>query len=228
MKQLLSLIVITIILCLSQTKDTNAQNLRFGLQFTPEFTSLKIQSDSIESRGASLRMSYGIVADYFFGDSDRYAFSSGLILNPVKGSFDVNDTTGMEVVTKVKYQYLEIPLMLKMRTEQIGPFKYFVQAGLTPSVALRTRYFINALDLENKKGRKITRPFNTSATFGIGVEYPINDSDSMAAFGGLYYSRGISNVVNVRKTHIKEVPIEIADKDKFSTRNFGVRVGIFF
>ena len=181
--------------------------VRFGLMVAPTFSWLNVLDSDFEGEGSRLSFSYGLLLDYGF--ADRYAISTGIVGVPGGGNYS-NDSTG---TINLRMRYLQVPIYLKLRTNQFGKFTPFGQVGIAPSFALSSRYDQESANIDNENANDITKPINFSIGGGAGVEYAIGDNTS--AFVSLDYQHGFLNVV---------------DKidDKMTNSNFAIRLGVYF
>lgn len=193
----------------------NAQDWRFGLSVAPTSNWLSTENKDIET-SSKLSFGYGLIADYEF--DERYAVSSGIFFNKASAKFTpepptIGDTSEIEL----KVQYIEIPFTLKLKTNEFGYLTYFAQVGLTPGLALSSRYdqeISGGEDIVNEKAKEFVNNINLSATIGGGVEYSI--SETTALFAGIFFQNGLLNV------------IEDNDGDSMSFGSLSLRLGIFF
>ena len=193
-------------------------DVKFGLSITPGMSWLRSQNDSIETR-AKGAFGYGLIIDYEFAENERYLASSGLYISHTGGKYSLKvDSLSQPGVVNLKVVYLDIPLTLKLKTNQYGRFTPYGQIGLTPSIAIRRRfdYTVSGQEIiSNAKANERTNNFNISLTVGLGTEYEI--SEDTAAFGALYLDNGLLNVIDDNDT-----------ADKVSRIMLGVRAGIYF
>ncbi|MEZ4886567.1 MAG: porin family protein [Chitinophagales bacterium] len=193
----------------------NAQNWRFGLTLAPTTNWLTNENKDIET-SSKLSLGYGLIADYQF--DERYAVSTGFFFNKAAAKFTPEPPTiGDTSEISLKVQYVEIPLTLKLKTNEFGYLTYFAQVGLTPGLALNSRYdqeISGGEDIVNEKAKKFVNNINLSATIGGGLEYSISETTSL--FAGLFFQNGLLNV------------IEDNDGDRMSFGSLSLRLGIFF
>ncbi len=194
-------------------------DLDLGFGIMPALTWVRSDDTDLETK-AKIGFGYGLIADYFF--APRYAFSTGFIVMHGGTNYDAFEpiSNNKILTTKLRLQYLEIPLTLKVKTNDFGNMTYFGQLGLTPSVLIRTRYdadFVDGSipDIESKSASDLTRPVALAFTIGGGVEYSL--APNTRAFGSLYFNNGFTTLLS------KDVS---DDKSTFSY--LGLRVGIFF
>jgi len=187
----------------SQSQST-VQKLRIGIYGDIGFSYLKPKSSDFKSLGTRLSYTYGLVVDNNF--TDHYTFSTGIRFSSYGGKLEYEDSlsvlgvmqSGM-MARKYRVNYLEIPLALKLKTNQMGYFTPFVQVGLNNGFRLssfsdddfsvaKTNDIISS---EGNDINDITSFYRLALEFGIGTEYDI--SQSFGAYAVLTYQNGLTN-----------------------------------
>ncbi|MHC2992259.1 hypothetical protein OB13_11905 [Pontibacter sp. HJ8] len=197
--------------------------LEIGVQFSPTISSNRFIAEdrhNFEKTSNTLRVGVGVVGDYFF--SNNYAFSSGLMYRSkgakISYTYDPQDGSNPASTYKddITVQYLEIPLTLKLFTNEVAPdvVIYFQVGG-----SLNTKV---AAQVNNKKiinGEKTAKRFNvfeTDAILGSGAEMQLGQSTKL--FGGITYHRGLSNIDKYYKNVLNDKNI--------SVKNNGVSIDV--
>ena len=184
----LSFILVGALACLSQTK--------LGLKFSPLFSSHKIslKSDQLEvfQGKTATRMSIGLIVDHPF--TDTYFLSSGLIYLPKRVSINLEEEDGGTAPTNpfesYDLNYLQIPLSLKLFTNEIAPdSSLFFQVGLI----LEFKIFDQALNEDYEFISKFNF-FDTAAIIGTGIEYRLGINTIF--FTGISLQKGLINIIN--------------------------------
>jgi hypothetical protein len=184
----LSFILVGALACLSQTK--------LGLKFSPLFSSHKIslKSDQLEvfQGKTATRMSIGLIVDHPF--TDTYFLSSGLIYLPKRVSINLEEEDGGTAPTNpfesYDLNYLQIPLSLKLFTNEIAPdISLFFQVGLI----LEFKIFDQALNEDYEFISKFNF-FDTAAIIGTGIEYRLGINTIF--FTGISLQKGLINIIN--------------------------------
>ena len=102
-------------------------------------------------------------------------------------------------------KYIEIPLTLKLKTNEIGSLTYFFQIGVSPGVNISAKKSFESNTqttvggtIRNKPGsedgienNKEINNFNLSMVIGGGVEYAI--SGETILLGGIQFNNGLSD-----------------------------------
>lgn len=151
---------------------TNAQDLRLGFRTLPSLSWIHSNSEDISSGGFAGGISYGLIADKYF--AENYALSTGLDVNYRGGSLEKAGNT-----SSYSLQFIEIPLTLKLKTNQVGPFRYFGQMGLGIDIKIHSNFDVN--------------PLGFALIVGGGVEIPFSGKTSFVA--GLLFHNGLSDLI---------------------------------
>lgn len=182
------------------------RKVRFGLQFTPNISWLKASSAGYKSEGAKFGFSYGLSFEYFM--TKNYLFSTGINLLKVGGklsydgvTYEFVNATPVKVKEDFTIKYIEVPLSLKLRTNEIGYLTYFGQFGFKlgfnykSSAEYEYTSESNTLNVlapasSNDVSEEINW-INLSLVVGAGVEYNISGNTSVAL--GLTFNNGFIN-----------------------------------
>lgn len=248
-KKALLLLAITAI-----TSSVFAQDkkVRLGLTLFPTLNVFKPDVDAIEKTKNGMGFSYGLLIDYNFGDN--YAFSTGLHINTTKGSVKYKDVAypnedrsiNAPASTEATYalKYIDIPLTLKLKTNEIGYITYYGQFGLGLGVNIKARQDIETtygpsnqtLNDEDIDIASDIRLFRTALVVGAGIEYGISGNTAIQV--GFTFNNGFSNILsgNVPEvdsngdvvTDANNNIVDSSQKRSATNNYFALNVGIFF
>lgn len=192
-------------------------NLRFNVHFDPQFAWMKSSdSDVIKSDGSIFHMQAGLQLDYYF--QDNYAFVLGFGINNLGGKLQYEDSVsyandrkdiilvaGQQV--KMNLQYLDIPIGLKLKTEELGYGTFFIQLGFNPMFNINAH--ISSEDgIYEKDDIK-----NSISTFCMGYhaeggfEYRLGGDTAL--LGGVRWASGLTNVTENDGTNLSPNVISI-------------------
>lgn len=253
----ISLLSLTALLMASgvqaQEEDTriDTRKLRFGAYVAPTLSWMRPTASkddknqfSTENNGSKIGFTWGLMADYNF--ADNYAFVTGLQLNTTGGKIlatnvDQNQTNP-SVVRKADFDYrlsfLEIPIALKLRTDDIQGFRFFGQLGITTgfNIGKKATYTVEYRDQDGNiataegdnvklKGTLGVPPVMFQMNIGAGAEYPINKK--LAAYAGIFFNNGFAP--DATKPDKYDLNYDGTFRDA-NTRlnNFALRLGLFF
>jgi opacity protein-like surface antigen len=184
-----------------------AQEFRFGLTASPLFSWFRVGGEEVESDGPRIGFQYGLIFEPTIGSVERYAFTTGVIVNITGGNLYSTDTSGKEYYSTVKSQYIEIPLAVKLRTNEVNYMTYYGLFGITPGMNIQARYHLEDGDgnviIEDDDIRDPTSGddynfFNLSLSVGAGVEYAMTENTAIT--GGIFFQNGFLNVMDNSST----------------------------
>jgi hypothetical protein len=173
--------------------------LRLAISTYPNIGFLSAESG--KSNGQSLGFTYGLSGDYEF--AENYCFSSGVLVTSINGTASIinfypyHNVNGPLAAYDVKYkmQYLEIPLALKLKTDEVNDLKWYGLFGFTTGFRLGARQDVElsgASLASNAKANNNTSFFRTGVVIGGGAEYGVFGRTSL--IGGLSYNNGLTDI----------------------------------
>jgi hypothetical protein len=177
--------------------------VEIGLKVSPSISYLRTSSPSgtsFQSESSKLSFGGGIFMDYFFGQN--YAFNTGLFLTGKGGTIsylDRNPTSSgpqVRVEQKIAMQYLELPLTIKLFTNEVAPdTRLYFQVGGSLAVPVQSRingdkYYTDTFDNNNQTSAG-SHVFDIDANLigAIGAEYQLGQSTKFLA--GISYHHGL-------------------------------------
>jgi hypothetical protein len=179
--------------------------VKLGLKVSPSICWLNPSTENYESDGISGGVGAGFASDIYF--TEQYALSTGFNFSFLNGKitypdviFSNNDTINGATSRKYNFVYLEIPLMLKMKTKPYGDFSFYGQIGFGTGFRLKAQAKdIFTSDGEESETGKIdftekTTLIRESVIVGLGMEYHLDESTRL--FVGISYSNSLNNVLN--------------------------------
>ncbi|MEM6829863.1 MAG: porin family protein [Bacteroidota bacterium] len=158
---------------------------KLGLKLAPVVASNRVTNDAqnFDKDGSALKLSVGLVVDKPLSDS--YFLSTGVTYLPKQVAFK-NDT----LAESYKSQYLQIPVSLKLFTNEVAPdFKVYFQVG----TGVEIKVFDEPEEADFVLVESLN-PIDFSVILGAGVEFRAGLSTTL--FGGISYQRGLVNAIN--------------------------------
>jgi hypothetical protein len=178
--------------------------LRLGVHLDPLITWFSPKTSRIERDGSRLGISGGLMLEYYF--LQNYGFSTGLSLTALGGNLLYNDsvnittdnsnTVQLEAGSTLAYRtsYLNIPIALKLKTNELGYFTYYAQLGLMQHISIGARATSTGNALSKDNVEKEINLFSMSYFFGGGLEYNVGGQTAITA--GLFYYNGFIDVLS--------------------------------
>jgi hypothetical protein len=196
----------------------NAQstNLRFNVEVDPQFAWFSSDDEGVDPDGAIFHLHAGLNMDYFF--ADNYAFVLGVGINNLGGNLLYADSTEFsskgEILllepdqsAKLNLQFIDIPIGLKLKTEELGYATIFLQLGFNPMFNLNAKASSEDASFDKEDIRESIILFNLGYHAGLGVEYTLGGSTAL--IGGLRWSSGLTDVTDNDRANIKTNAISI-------------------
>ncbi len=197
----------------------NAQ-MKFGLKVSPHYTWTATDNKNTKSNGGRVNASYGLMGDYYF--SDNYALASEIAITTfgVNLSLPASQYTGVWYTNKLypannkdlmynyKMEYIQVPLILRMRTKEIGYLRYYAEFGVGAGFLFRAKADIDfdgeslhnvtvndpdaadKFDILNVRYSDRIRTLRTYMIFGAGIQYNFFGNSLLVA--GLRYDNGLN------------------------------------
>lgn len=218
----------------AQDNSSGGSKLRFGFKVAPSLAWLKPDVKGFESNGSKIGFIYGIMMDYNF--AKNYAFGTGLEISYRGGKtkYDYAFSSGNTVHTfsgddTYNLKYIEIPLTIKMKTNEIGYMTYFGQFGFQPGFKISAKEDFSqtkttpagaSVVATDSEADADVSSVNISLLFGLGLEYRF--SGNTAVLVGLQFSNGFTDVLT--GTNHLDTSTDL----KAISNYFSLNVGVFF
>jgi hypothetical protein len=182
---------------------------QLGLNISPNFNWFKAQTETVENDGLKFGFNYGIIGD--FNISDNYSFSTGVSIVNTGGTIKYADvknvgvnsaTEGGVSTADMKLKYVEIPLTLKLKTNEIGYLTYFGQFGFGLGVNYDAEADIDfdypgsngSVTFEDEDFNNEINLIRASLIVGLGAEYNLSGNTSLVL--GITFNNGFTNVLS--------------------------------
>jgi Outer membrane protein beta-barrel domain len=208
--------------------------LHLGLNFTPGIYWLNPNSSNDKANGASLGYGYGLNMEFYF--TPNYAFLTGFEITNI-GSKYINTNTNPSNFSNIadsvvthdeSLQYLEIPFMLKLKTNSFHRMRYYGVIGLQLGFLLKATdnnntaitpkgYYSNGAYIppgapysysdNNANIYSQTDFFRSSFLIGGGAEYSLSGSTALQAC--ITYNNCFTNMNNTSGNSLDIKGIEL-------------------
>jgi len=218
------------------TKKGDYQKFKLGVYGDLGLSWLKPKSTEYESQGSRFSYNYGLIVDINF--TENYTFSTGINVNTYGGQLKYSDSlklkpsdpVGVRGLMNRKYRisYIEIPLFLKLKTNQMGYYTPFIQLGLRNDFRLSAFsddefiYGGTSKQYEDVDIVDETAFYTLSFSVGIGTEYAI--SRSFSAYAILSYDNGLTSAIN-GENYLLDGSVS---KQSAMFKKFGLTIGFLF
>lgn len=186
------LVLAAVTLVASKVMAQDESSFRLGLSVSPNMAWLKSDEKGFENDGSPLGFRFGLLGDFRLGGDKNYFFSTGILMNSLKGKskFSLGDSANTKGVLESKFQYVELPLSIKLKTNEIGYLTYFGQIGFDAGLRVQAKAKLGDGDFEDVSDD--TNIIRVALSVGGGLEY--NFSGGTSALVGLRYSNSFTSV----------------------------------
>ena len=214
-------ILVTVLILISLTA-LYGQRMRFSVHADPQFSWFRSDEEHVSPDGSIFHVQTGVFMDYFF--AEHYAFALGLGINNMGGNLAYADSTMIiskgdtlfalpGQTLKHRLQYIDLPIGLKLKTEELGYTTIFFQFGFNPMVNINAFSSSDDETFDRENTRENMNIFNLGYHVGTGVEYRLGGSTALV--GGLRWSSGLNDVTG-------------NDDAKITMNTISIHVGIQF
>lgn len=222
MKKLLSiaLLAVTINVANAQTSTTTTtisttpQKWRIGLTGNLGGAWLKSNNSQINYKSAGVQYGLNLQVEKRLTNAVSFLTGAGISWHSSSVGF-VNDTNTVVNLTvdnvqyemisrKYSFQSVDIPLGLKLKTNEIGAITYWAQVGLLPSLRVNASATKNTYKIGNTEStfsggnEKMTvndaNFFRASVFGGLGIEYSLSGSTALTV--GVQYVSGFLSTLH--------------------------------
>ncbi|MEE4198761.1 MAG: porin family protein [Bacteroidales bacterium] len=200
-----------------------AQGLKFSVFADPKLSWMSPDLQDVSSEGSKLGVNIGLNVDNYF--ARNYAFMTGISIDNTGGKLkydfekEINTNSSSDTTLPVgsvlnyKLQYINIPLGLKFKTNQIGYTTFFTHLGINGGINIKASGEIDNFELNNENISDEVKLFTLGYFIGAGVEYSIAGNTAIVV--GITYTNGF-------------IDITPDSNNKVTLSNFALRLGVLF
>jgi len=218
---------------MAHAQSDNATKFRLGIKVAPSLAWTRADTKGLKADGSILGYSFGLMTEFPFGANGNYRFATGLLLNNIGGKLtqtaSKGDTISVLQSSKVHLRYIELPLTIKLMTNEIGYMRYFGQLGIDAGVNIRAKSDADVITTTNGVSvptsesdidvKELTNPIKLGLVLGAGLEY--NFSGGTSALIGVTYHSGFT-------TLYKKNAFEGIDTPKTYADYLELTLGVYF
>lgn len=242
-----NLLIVGLLMAMSLTVSAQNNGFAFGFKLGPNFGWTGSTTGAAVSEGARTGFDMGVVAEYYF--AENYAIVTGVNVGFLGGHYSftngrMDTITGLETFPVDRYYkttIYEIPLMLKMVTNELGnlPLRVYAEVGGGIGLAAKKVKVKDAIDGASHADNWVTtnKEFSNlraALKIGAGAQYALDESTRL--FAGVYFSHDFINMINYIKpdycgNYIDVEGNKIAARDlklNVLQNRIGIEVGVLF
>ncbi len=221
--KVLILLLTSTCLLKAQTAAETRTPFRFGIHASPNLSFVS-SSDNSASTDVKMKFGFGLIAEFNF--ADNYSFSTGVdyffrggVSTVTDSTFDIANRPGYSGPIKSTYKsgFIQVPLMLKMRTRPFGYYTFFADFG--GSLNISTDEEVIFSPTEANRADSYIRAAGAMFTVGLGGEYDLGGQTAVLL--GVYYNRSLFDNLNPK------APGSI-DQNSFRFDYVNLKLGVLF
>ena len=199
------------------------KKIGFGLQGSPQISWMKPDNEKMmKNDGVKLGFGYGLMFDFRFGQN--YSFSTGINVLSTSGRLEYQDSLEIPFIhdgiddtlpaTTVTYKlgYLEIPLTLLLKTNEIGYMTYFGQFGISSQFNLKAKGDATFNNIADEDLSKEVKFLNMGLIIGGGFQYSLGGNTALVL--ALIYNNGFTDILK--------------DEEKVALKSLSLKLGVMF
>jgi opacity protein-like surface antigen len=206
MRRLLAILIILTALMPARSQAP----IRFSVHLDPQFAWFSSDDKGAEPNGSIFHLQAGLQMDYLF--AENYAFALGVAINNLGGNLLYTDSTEFSIKgepvqvvpgnsVKQNLQYVDIPVGLKLKTEELGYATFFFQLGFNPMININAKGTSDAASMDKDDIRENIHLFCLGYHAGAGVEYKLGGNT--AVIGGIRWTSGLTDVTDNDRANVK-------------------------
>lgn len=191
---ILTVLIITVL-------SVSAQSFKLGFQASPHLTWMNSSDTNINNCESKLGIKYGLEADIYLAGLPRYTLNTGLFVAnhsfkarySLAAPYSIGDAT-FEQPVEINYSlnYLEIPLNIKLRSDQFFRITYYGQFGLSGQINLSATAVSSDGQINGESMSEEIGLFNLGMLVGGGAEYDVGGHTALNF--GIQYSNGLVDI----------------------------------
>ncbi len=202
------LALILLIVPFASNAQETARKVRFGMKIAPTICWMKPDfkngSNNFEASndGSKIGFNWGPTLEFLLNET--FLISTGIDINSVGGRLSGTSLRETGTVYSWKHDYsarfVELPLMIKGRTKELGHMRYFMHFGLSAGFRYREKFTLTETfpDGDNIPNLSESEPFTSlfrgTMLVGGGAEYNISGSTTLV--GSLTFNNGLTNLIS--------------------------------
>ncbi|SRR5690606_246311 len=184
------------------TSNEQEKNISLGLSINPNIGWLRYGGNDDYDASSKIGFSYGLLAD--LGFTRNYYFSTGLLINSI-GSQVKSTLSGNAETKDIRLQYAEIPLTVKLKSEESELGRYYGQFGFTAGFKVSGKEKLEGATKKNDiAGDDL---FRLGLQLGGGMEWKL--SQNLNLMTGLSFNNGFTRAIKDGKPKTSYVALNL-------------------
>ena len=199
-------------------------HVRLAFAASPSVNWMNASNSDMERGKSILGYDFGLSSDFYFTEDERYSLLSGVQVSNIggelkypSGSDFIFSGTNLPGNSKIKYhlRYVEIPLAIKLKTNQFKRTSYWGQFGFSTMINIAAKGDSNNGTLKKANINDEVNLFNLAMIVGLGYDFDLGGNNAIST--GLIFQNGLIDVTT-----------DNVFNDKTIINSLKVKVGLIF
>lgn len=200
------------------------KNIQLSFSGSPSVNWMSTTNPDAENGKPMLGYDFGLNGDFYFSNNQRYSLLTGLQISNIGGETSFKRSSDflfsgniLPGISKIKYRlrYVEVPLAIKLKTDQFHRTKYWGQFGLATMINIDSKADSNDGTLKKASINDEVQLFNLAMIIGAGFDFDLGGSNAVTA--GLVFQNGLMDVTTNN-----------AFSDKTIINSLKLKIGLIF
>jgi len=172
-------ILFTLLISLSISAYSQ-KNIQLSFTGCPSVNWMSTNNSDAQNGKSILGYDFGLNGDFYFSNNQRYSLLTGLQISNIGGEISFNRSSDfrfsgstLPAISKIKYRlrYVEVPLAIKLKTDQFHRTKYWGQFGLATMINIDSKGDSNDGNLKKASINDEVQLFNLAMIIGAGFDF---------------------------------------------------------
>jgi hypothetical protein len=183
--------------------------LRMGLSVSPilSWFSMDIDETFVQTDGVRFNIQYGLHIDKRLGSNPNYYLSTGVfVMNTggklVYGQVDSETGTKSVITSDFRFNYINVPVALMLRTNDIGYMTYFARVGFDSGFNIKASQDYTEQEYgstetttqEKEDASDYVNLYRAALHLELGIEYKLSGNTRLMI--SAEWNNGLNNVFN--------------------------------
>ncbi len=194
-------LILSVLIVALAVSGFSQKHIRLAFIGSPSIDWLSSNNTESKSQKVTLGYDYGLSADFYLSEDERYSFTTGLQISNVGG--ELTYRTGSDFpfagtilpnLSQIKYRlrYVEVPIGIKLKTDQFHRVRYWGMFGMSPMVNISAKGDSNNGTLHKTNITDEVNLLNMAMNIGLGFDFDLGGNNSVTA--GLIFQNGLLDV----------------------------------
>jgi hypothetical protein len=199
------------------------KHIKLSFSGSPSVNWMGTDNSIAEKGKLLLGYDFGLNSDFYFSGDERYSLFTGVQIINTGGEISYRNGTdfyfggtAFPAASKIKYRlrYVEIPLAIKLKTDQFRRYSYWGLFGLSAMVNIDSKGYSEGVFKKASISEEINL-FNLAMNVGAGFDFDLGSSNTVSA--GLVFQNGLTDVTTNN-----------AFNDKTIINSLKLKIGLIF